>query len=458
VLLLCQRMAGVRPIVESFDSVTVEAWKRASDQRELGMNRSVLRVSGLVFSMVCLKMLAGCGGGGVSKTTAKVAPAEVRAVPDEANLADVVLTQPAFDRLGITTARAELRSAVQIRQLGAEVVLPPGDLAVVVTPVAGTVQARSAGSVLQPGAQVRAGEEIFLLQPLLSPERFTPTPAERAQIAGAQASLVSLQITAAGDVRQLREQVAAAKIALDRAKQLRQDRVGSETAVDDAIGRMKIAEAGLSAAEDRKAELDRLSANLEGALPEPISFAAPMDGILRNVLAAPGQQVGAGGALFEIVGTGELWVRVPVYVGLLDRIRSDAAVQVRSAVGQQRSVLAEPVQAPPQADPASFTADVFYRLDNSGGGLRPGQRVFVAVPLTGEEERLAVPANSVLYDIYGGTWVYRQVSALTFRRSRVVVGSTEAGFAMLSAGLETGAEVVVDGAAEVFGTEFGTGK
>ncbi len=422
------------------------------------MNRRMLGVRGLLFSMVCVKVLAGCGSVNVAKPAAKAAPAEVRAVPNEANLADVVLAQQAFDRLGIMTARAEVRSALRIRQLGAEIVLPPGDQAVVVSPVAGTVLARSAGSPLQPGVQVRAGEEIYRLQPLLSPERFIPTPAERAQIAGAQAALVSLQITADGDVRQLREQVAAARVTLDRAKQLRQDRVGSETAVDDAIGRVKIAEAGLSAAEDRKAVLERLSANSDGLVPEPISFAAPMDGILRNVLAAPGQQVAAGGALFEIVSTGELWVRVPVYVGLLERIRSDAAAQVRAAVGQLQSVSAEPVQAPPAADPAAFTADLFYRLDNSGGGLRPGQRVFVAVPLKGEVEQLAVPANSVLYDIHGGTWVYRRLGPLTFRRARVAVASIDNGYALLSAGLETGAEVIVDGAAEVFGTEFGTGK
>lgn len=422
------------------------------------MDRRVMRVRGLLISMVCLKILAGCGGGVESKTAAKSAPAEVRAVPNEANLADVVLTQQAFDRLGIQTARAELRAAVRMRQLGAEVVLPPGDLAVVVSPVAGTVQARTSGGLLQPGVPVRAGEEIYSLQPLLTPERFIPTPAERAQIAGAQASLVSLQITADGDVRQLKEQVAASKITLDRAKQLRQDRVGSETAVDDALGRLKMAEAGLSAAEARKAVLDRLSADLDSTAAAPISFTAPMDGILRNVLAAPGQQVAAGSALFEIVSTGELWVRVPVYVGLLDSIRGDAAAQVRSAVGQQQFILAEPVQAPPQADPASFTADVFYRLDNSDGGLRPGQRVFAAVPLKGEEEQLSVPANAVLYDIHGGTWVYRRMDVLTFRRTKVAITGTEAGFAMLSSGLEAGTEIIVDGAAEVFGTEFGTGK
>ncbi|HAP06568.1 MAG TPA: efflux RND transporter periplasmic adaptor subunit, partial [Planctomycetaceae bacterium] len=119
---------------------------------------------------------------------------------------------------------------------------------------------------------------------------------------------------------------------------------------------------------------------------------------------------------------------------------------------------AAPVAAPPAADPTSLTADLYFELGNAKGELRPGQRVFVRLPLQGEDQRLAVPVNAVLYDIHGGTWVYQRRDSLTLRRTRVSVVGTADGFALLASGPAAGTEVVVDGAAEVFGTEFGTGK
>ena len=42
-----------------------------------------------------------------------------------------------------------------------------------------------------------------------------------------------------------------------------------------------------------------------------------MDGIIRQLLAAPGQVVAAGATLFDVDNLRTLWVRVPVYVGEL---------------------------------------------------------------------------------------------------------------------------------------------
>ena len=45
---------------------------------------------------------------------------------------------------------------------------------------------------------------------------------------------------------------------------------------------------------------------------------------------AEGQYVTAGANLFEVIKLETLWVRVPVYVGLLDEIQTVPTVQVRS--------------------------------------------------------------------------------------------------------------------------------
>ena len=66
-----------------------------------------------------------------------------------------------------------------------------------------------------------------------------------------------------------------------------------------------------------------------------------------------------------------------------------------------------------------------------------------------------MPSAALLRDIYGGEWVYQKTAANTFVRQRVEVASESDGRALLARGLVSGAEVVTDGAAELFGTEFG---
>ncbi|MCA9199364.1 MAG: efflux RND transporter periplasmic adaptor subunit [Planctomycetales bacterium] len=415
-----------------------------------------------VASSVTLVVLTmGCGKKNVDIAThPKEKPATVTALPNEANLAEIELTQKAYDRLGITTANAQRRSVANVRRLGGEIMIPPGESAVIVAPVAGTVEPPADAEMPQPGSQVTAGQRLFSFVPLLTPERFVPTPAELAQIANAKASLVSLQMTADGDVRQFAEQVAAARITLERAEQLQTDRAGSQRAVDDAKAQLAMAEAGLKVAGERTAELQRLESGMESGSPNPIAFDSPIDGTVRNIPVTLGQTVAAGNTLFEIVNLEELWIRVPVYVGLLDDLRHDGSVDVTrfGNDGQQEKISATPVQAPPAADPLSATADLYFSVQNAGRRFRPGERVAVSLPLDSASESIVVPVNSILYDIHGNTWVYEKRADRRFRRTRVLVERTTDEFAVLTRGLNEGTSVVVNGTAELFGTEFGTGK
>ena len=45
--------------------------------------------------------------------------------------------------------------------------------------------------------------------------------------------------------------------------------------------------------------------------------------------------------------------------------------------------------------------------------------------LQGERAELFVPSKSILYDIYGGTWVYLKTGEHSFERQRVLVRSTD---------------------------------
>ncbi|MCA9072358.1 MAG: efflux RND transporter periplasmic adaptor subunit, partial [Planctomycetaceae bacterium] len=182
-------------------------------------------------------------------------------------------------------------------------------------------------------------------------------------------------------------------------------------------------------------------------------------GVLQNVAVASGQYVTAGATLFQVIKLNTLWVRVPVYVGLLDELKADSTVQVRLLdQPDSKAVPARRINAPPSANPMSATADLYFQLDNVKGQFQPGELVVVALPLSQNEQRKVIPREAVLWDIQGTSWVYVHSGPQEYRRSRILIDYTTDTEAILTYGPDDGTAVVTAGAAELFGTEFGAKK
>ena len=416
--------------------------------------------SRLKFALILVCCLGGCGDPGTQKSPQKQSPAKVEKHPNENDIYRLTLTAKAVQRLGITTARIERKSVPRYRTLGGEVVIPTGNAIVVSAPLSGTLGVPKGETIPPPGTRLEAGQPIFSFVPLLSPERDVPTPAERVQMADARASLVSAQILAAGDQKSAQAEVDAAKIALRRAQQLLKDKAGSARAVDEVKAALNLAQEKLEAAETRKNVLDSLTLDTEKGQLRTIQITAPEHGILRNLSATRGQTVTAGTPLFEVVNLDTVWIRVPVYVGQFSEIDTEAEVFIGALKGGYNGNprKATAIAAPPTADPLSATVDLYYEIENADGRLHPGERVGVTLPLNVEAQSLVAPWAAVLHDIHGTTWVYEQTAESVFRRRRVLVQYTTGDLAVLASGPDVGTKVVVDGAAELFGTEFGAGK
>ena len=116
------------------------------------------------------------------------------------------------------------------------------------------------------------------------------------------------------------------------------------------------------------------------------------------------------------------------------------------------------VQGPSTADILTNTVDWYYEFETNTG-FRAGERVAVEIPTVNNKiERLVVPTSSVLHDIHGGQWIYENIREHDYARRRVRVLRFANQLAVLAAGPKVGAKIVTDGAAELFGTEFMTGK
>lgn len=364
---------------------------------------------------------------------------------NESELGIITLTEEAEHRLGVKVAPVEHKSVNRMRIYGGEVMVPAGRTILVSAPMQGTLQAPE-GGVLQAGHVVKKGQHVFSLLPLFSPEASTTLATTRADVEG--------------QVNNARTQVSAMKMALDRAQRLFQQEAGSKRSLEEAQAQHDLAQKALEAAESRLTILTKVLGNAATGRAEPIHLEAPEDGILRNVSALPGQNVPSGGPLFEVIDVTEAWVRVPVYVGDLRDIALAEPAQVGNLSMQPGDPTwpANPVQAPPSANPLSATVDLFFSLNNEQARLTPGQRVGVKLLLSTGGECLTLPWSAVLHDLQGGTWVYEVLGPRTYRRQRVFVRYAVNDIAVLATGPASGTNVVSEGAVEIFGAETGFSK
>ncbi len=381
-------------------------------------------------------MASACGGGSGKSESKTEAPAKVQGAVKEAELATLTLKPEAEKRLGIVTVAAEYRAVPRMQSFGGEVISPPGRVLVVTAPFAGTVVAPEGGVPLV-GASLRKDQPVLRLLPLAASGGDLRVEADR-ELAAAEA------------------RAEAARSRQERAEQMLAERAGSVRSVEEAREQLKIAEADANAARARVARARMTGADAQGGL----VLAAPGEAVLQELSVSAGQTVAAGAALFEAVGANPVWVRVPVYAGALGALARGGAARVRklgdSTAANDREGRA--VAPPVTGDANAATVDLYFELANGDGALRPGERVEVSLPMTGEEKSLVAPWAAVLFDVHGGAWVYENSAPQTYVRRRIEVRHVSGAWAVLARGPAAGAKVVTDGAAELFGTEFSTGK
>lgn len=420
------------------------------------------RGSATAWLLVALVTL-GCQKASNPKTEA-IQPAKVEKLSAETDLVTITLTEDANRRLGISTAEVTEREITQRRTFGGQAIVPAGKTIVVSSPFAGMVARSKSDEIPIPGTRVEAGTPLLSIKPLLSVERDVMTPAEQVQLVGARANLMAAQTVAAGDVDRGNAEVTGAQISFERAEKLFADRAGARRAVDDAEALLNVAKANLAAAKERETQLRQLLKMLDVTATDgeaaTLPMTTPIAGLVNRINVSEGQTIGPGAMLFEIVNTDKIWIRVPIYVDLLTGVQTDQPAKLVSLSGEplEKNIFATPVAAPPTADAALASADLYYEVDNRELNLRPGQRIGVELPMSKSERSRIVPEGSILYDVYGGTWVYAKTGDRQYTRSRITIRFVKNKEAVLASGPAVGTEVVVDGAAELFGTEFGAGK
>lgn len=410
--------------------------------------QSVVGIALTAVVVLALAPVASVAGDGGSSSSGH-AVAVVKTTPESA-LANIVLTPQAEARIGITTAPVERRSMPRWRNYPAELMLPPGQTARLVAAIAGTVRAtKDAWPV--PGMRVKRGQVVAGLQAvLLEPDRL--------RVAELQLNIATARAQADAEVRRAAGALDLARKNLARSKKLVAAEAGSVRALQEMEAALTAAEAAHAAATDRLTVFDQLK--LKPTTEVPITWLeAPIDGIVRDVQALPGQPVAPGAPILELIDLDRLWARVSVPIDELGAVRRGSArLALDSDSKPDAWVDVTSVPAPPTAAAASASVDLYFAIDNKSSALSPGMRAVAALPIVGESDSLVVPWSSVVHDPGGSSWVYAWTAPHTFARRRVVVDRVIGGVAVLSSGPSKGAPIATAGISELFGLDVGYAK
>jgi RND family efflux transporter MFP subunit len=259
------------------------------------------------------------------------------------------------------------------------------------------------------------------------------------------------------DVAGLELAVTRAESQLDLARQERerldalwQDRSIAYRDVLQARSAEQVAEAELTAARRRLAQVRRTAEGEAAGVP----VRAPIAGVVARVAVAPGGFVEEGDRLFHIVDRRRVWLEARVAEADIGRIREPdgAWFQVPGLAPDPTRVFevaprtgARLVAYGAMVDPESRTVPVIFELPLPDDRLRVGLSVTARV-LTGEvEDTLAVPAGALVNDA-GADVVYVQTAGERFERRLVRTGLRDGDFVGIRGGLQAGERVVSRGA------------
>jgi cobalt-zinc-cadmium efflux system membrane fusion protein len=294
------------------------------------------------------------------------------------------------------------------------------------------------------GTKVEPGTDLFKLEPVL-------TGLEQVQLA-------TLMRGIEGEVKKAKESVILAKTDLERTEGLynQKPRLKTLQDVQQAQTRLALANEDVATAE-AKLKLFEVGDDKTARLPA-FNIKAPKAGTIVTVPVNPGQYVPAGTPLISVADLTPLWVRVPVPEYDLPRVNRDKPATLK--LGKIIEEI-QPEALVPQVDLVRHTADLIYKLRGKlpVGLVAKDQMVTVLVPVGNDAQESVVPYSAVIFDAYGGTWIYLDRGAdakgvHNYERRYVLLGAALGSDVVVRPTLRAGDRVVIEGAGVLFSREF----
>jgi membrane fusion protein (multidrug efflux system) len=232
----------------------------------------------------------------------------------------------------------------------------------------------------------------------------------------------------AAEVEQAKANLALAKTSYGRTVELEREKFVSQTARDQALNALRVAEAALALAEARLAKTQIL---------------APFSGIIGIRQVSVGDYVKEGQDLVTLEDISALKVDFRVPELLLTSLRRGQTVEVESDALPGKTFAATLDAIDPLVDQNGRALSIRARLRNVEGTLRPGMFVRTRVILAERPGAVVLPEES-LVPVGAEQYVFRVVEGKA-ERVKVVTGIRRAGRVEIVEGVRAGDLVVTAG-------------
>ena len=194
--------------------------------------------------------------------------------------------------------------------------------------------------------------------------------------------------------------------------------------------------------------LARVQSRLVGDPPPSVDVAAPMSGIVDAVNVAIGQSVEPTTVLFTISNRVEVNVVARVYEEDLGKVQKGQDATIHTLSYPDQAFAGKIILVGPSLDPQTRTAEVWIRLANPDGMLKPNLFARAGIILRRNLAALAVP-NAALLEANGEKFVFLRTKG-AYDRVEVTTGASDNEYTEVTGGLVPGDEVVTQGNRQIY--------
>ena len=187
---------------------------------------------------------------------------------------------------------------------------------------------------------------------------------------------------------------------------------------------------------------------ISGKTRDNFSIYADHSGVVELKKVSVGDYLTTGEVLFEIQNLNSLWALFDVYESDLPQVKLGRTITFTTSSTPNQTYVANITFVNPVIDPNTRTATIRAEVTNTTGRLKPDMFIKGELQILNQSDNLTVPKSAVLWTGERSV-VYVKVLGTTipsFEYREIEIGSaTVSGYTILS-GLESGEEVVTNGA------------
>lgn len=192
----------------------------------------------------------------------------------------------------------------------------------------------------------------------------------------------------------------------------------------------------------------RVQARLVGDPPPSVDITAPMSGVVDTQNVALGQSVEPANVIYRISDRSQVNVVAKLYEEDAGKVKVGQQARIHTLSYPDRAFTGKVNLIGPSLDPQSRTLEVWIKLANPGGLLKPNLFAQASIVLKSNAAALAIPRAAII-EANGEKFVFVRDGG-KFTRVEITTGSSDGQYTEVTDGLVPGDDVVTQGNRQLY--------